>query len=32
MFLNCNHLNDNGAKRFTELLTKKLLMVHNEKP
>ena len=26
MFLNCNHLNDNGAKRFTEILTEKLLM------
>ncbi|MFV8342105.1 hypothetical protein [Flavobacterium sp. XS2P39] len=25
MFLNCNHLNDSGAKRFTEILTKKLL-------
>lgn len=26
MFVNCNHLNDNGAKRFTEILTEELLM------
>lgn len=26
MFMNCNHLNDNGAKRFTEILTEQLLM------
>lgn len=26
MFLNCNHLNDSGAKRFTEILTEALLM------
>lgn len=26
MFVNCNHLNDNGAKRFTEILIGKLLM------
>ena len=26
MFVNCNHLNDSGAKRFTEILMEKLLM------
>jgi hypothetical protein len=26
MFVNCNHLNDNGAKRFTSILTEELLM------
>lgn len=26
MFLNCNHLNDDGAKRFTEILVEKVLM------
>jgi hypothetical protein len=26
MFVNCNHLNDSGAKRFTEILTEKLLI------
>lgn len=26
MFQNCNHLNDSGAKRFTEILTDNLLM------
>ncbi|WP_291102556.1 MULTISPECIES: hypothetical protein [unclassified Flavobacterium] len=26
MFMNCNHLNDSGAKRFTEILTEELLM------
>ena len=26
MFLNCNHLNDSGARRFTEILTEKLLI------
>lgn len=26
MFLDCNHLNDSGAKRFTEILTEELLM------
>lgn len=26
MFFNCNHLNDRGAKRFTEILTEDLLM------
>jgi hypothetical protein len=26
LFLNCNHLNDRGAKRFTEILTEQLLM------
>lgn len=25
MFVNCNHLNDSGAKRFTEILSDKLL-------
>ena len=26
MFVNCNHLNDSGAKRFTEILTQELLI------
>lgn len=26
MFQNCNHLNDSGAKRFTEIITEELLM------
>ena len=26
LFLNCNHLNDTGARRFTEILTEELLM------
>lgn len=26
MFLNCNHLNDSGAKRFTEILAEQLLI------
>lgn len=26
MFQNCNHLNDNGAKRFTEIFTEEVLM------
>lgn len=26
MFQNCNHLNDNGAKRFTEIFTEQVLM------
>jgi len=26
MFLNCNHLNDAGARRFTEILVERLLM------
>lgn len=26
MFVNCNHLNDSGAKRFTEILTEELLI------
>jgi hypothetical protein len=26
MFLNCNHLNDTGAKRFTEIFTEQMLM------
>lgn len=26
MFMDCNHLNDNGAKRFTAILTEELLM------
>lgn len=26
MFLNCNHLNDSGARRFTEILVERLLM------
>lgn len=26
LFLDCNHLNDSGAKRFTEIFTEKLLM------
>lgn len=26
MFVNCNHLNDNGAKQFTKILTEELLM------
>jgi hypothetical protein len=26
MFLDCNHLNDTGAKQFTEIITEKLLM------
>ncbi|QBN19874.1 hypothetical protein [Flavobacterium nackdongense] len=31
MFQNCNHLNDNGAKRFTEIITEEVLMKNNEK-
>jgi hypothetical protein len=26
MFLNCNHLNDSGARRFTEIFTEEVLM------
>lgn len=26
MFMDCNHLNDKGAKRFTEIMTEELLM------
>lgn len=26
MFINCNHLNDSGANRFTEIFTEKVLM------
>jgi len=26
MFLNCNHVNDTGAKRFTEIITERLLL------
>ncbi len=26
MFLDCNHLNDSGAKRFTEIITEEVLM------
>jgi hypothetical protein len=26
MFLNCNHLNDSGARRFTEIFTEELLL------
>ncbi len=26
LFMDCNHLNDNGARRFTEILTQELLM------
>ena len=26
MFINCNHLNDTGAKRFTEIFTEEVLM------
>lgn len=26
MFQNCNHLNDSGARRFTEIFTEQLLM------
>jgi hypothetical protein len=30
MFLNCNHLNDSGAIRFTEILTDQLLMKNSK--
>ena len=26
MFLNCNHLNDSGARRFTEIFTEEVLI------
>lgn len=30
MFINCNHLNDSGARRFTEIFTEEVLMNSNK--